>query len=111
MSQMAHVRFKRGELSDWSAFYEASARRFGFHPTFGRNKEAWIECMEELDTRSDPLVRKGAFVLIEYVGRYTDRNVDRDVEAFLIAGAARINGTRLADGELPYLICAERGAA
>ena len=110
MSQMKRIRFEAGDLKDWTSFFDASAQKFGFQAKAGRNKDAWLECMEDLDTRSEPLVRSGEFVLIDFAGRFIDRNVDRDVEVFLVSGAAHVNGARTANGERPYLICAERNA-
>ena len=37
------------ELGTWKGFHDAFAREFRFFPEYGRNLDAWIDCMSSLD--------------------------------------------------------------
>ncbi len=44
-----------GEVSTWSDFHELFATRMGFPEFYGRNMDAWIDCMTSLDAPDDGL--------------------------------------------------------
>jgi RNAse (barnase) inhibitor barstar len=43
------VRLDGRSMTDWEAFHDASKRVFGFFDGYGRNMNAWIDCMTDLD--------------------------------------------------------------
>ena len=38
-----------GAITDWSSFHAVFAKAFGFPDFYGRNMDAWIDCMSSLD--------------------------------------------------------------
>ena len=40
-------------IRDWPSFHEEFARIFGFPDFYGRNMDAWVDCMESLDKPED----------------------------------------------------------
>ncbi|MBB5353909.1 RNAse (barnase) inhibitor barstar [Haloferula luteola] len=43
-------------MSTWEDFHECFAQRFGFPDYYGRNMDAWIDCMEDYALGEDSLV-------------------------------------------------------
>src|SRR5580658_8560560 len=46
---MVVVRLDCGKISDWDSFHAVFAETFGFPAFYGRNMNAWIDCMSYLD--------------------------------------------------------------
>jgi len=46
---MAVVRIDASRIKDWETFHNIFAEKFGFPDFYGRNMEAWIDCMSYLD--------------------------------------------------------------
>jgi hypothetical protein len=40
-------------ISDWPSFHDVFATQMGFPPLYGRNLDAWIDCMTSLDAPED----------------------------------------------------------
>jgi RNAse (barnase) inhibitor barstar len=40
-------------IKDWQSFHEEFARVFGFPAFYGKNMDAWIDCMTSLDDPTD----------------------------------------------------------
>src|SRR5262245_24250664 len=36
-------------ITDWASFHDASRAAFGFPDFYGRNMDAWIDCLTDLD--------------------------------------------------------------
>jgi hypothetical protein len=45
---MARVRLNTEAISDWASFHEECARALGFPDFYGRNMNAWIDCLSYL---------------------------------------------------------------
>ena len=43
------------EITDWASFHSVCKRLFGFPDFYGRNMDAWIDCMTSLDNPRDGL--------------------------------------------------------
>lgn len=52
---MPTVRIDGRRLTDWDSFHTAFAEVFGFPDFYGRNLDAWIDCMTSLDSPEDGL--------------------------------------------------------
>jgi RNAse (barnase) inhibitor barstar len=50
---MARIRLDTAEIVDWSSFHDACHRAFGFPDFYGRNMDAWIDCMSDLTEMED----------------------------------------------------------
>lgn len=46
---MKLVRLDSSQIRDWDTFHDVFARTFGFPEFYGRNLDAWIDCMTCLD--------------------------------------------------------------
>ncbi len=46
---MAVVRLDCDRITDWESFHSLFAEVFGFPDFYGRNMNAWIDCMSYLD--------------------------------------------------------------
>jgi RNAse (barnase) inhibitor barstar len=45
---MARVRLDSAQITDFDSFHEVCRRAFGFPDFYGRNMNAWIDCMSSL---------------------------------------------------------------
>jgi RNAse (barnase) inhibitor barstar len=45
---MARVRLDTRKIVDWPTFHDACALAFGFPGFYGRNMNAWIDCLTDL---------------------------------------------------------------
>jgi catechol 2,3-dioxygenase-like lactoylglutathione lyase family enzyme len=52
-SPVVHV--DTSDIVDWDSFHNAFAHLFGFPDFYGRNMNAWIDCMTALDAREEGL--------------------------------------------------------
>ena len=52
---MPLVRIDGTRLRDWEALHNVFASEFGFPDFYGRNMDAWIDCMTSLDSPEDGL--------------------------------------------------------
>ena len=46
---MAYASLLMNQISSWDDFHEASRKAFGFPDFYGRNNNAWIDCLSYLD--------------------------------------------------------------
>lgn len=110
--EVVRVRLKGAAFRDWESFWDACSTAFRFGSYFGRNKDAWYECMSELD---QPVREDGSspfpgdtLILVDYPGRALDRTVSKEIVSFLLQGCARVNAERVEEGESAMLMCLER---
>jgi hypothetical protein len=54
---MRIVKLDTTRISDWDTFHDVSAEAFGFPAFYGRNMDAWIDCLTWLDDPSAELTR------------------------------------------------------
>lgn len=101
------VRLDTGRITDWDTFHTVFAAAFGFLDFYGRNLDAWIDCMTYLD---DP----GAGMTAGYapVGGVVTLQLE-DIDAFvrrcpeiydaIVECAAFVNWRRIEIGKTPVL--------
>ena len=53
---MEHTRIDISGVSNWEDFHECFAQKFGFPDYYGRNMDAWIDCMEDYALGDDSLM-------------------------------------------------------
>lgn len=46
---MAQVTLDTSRIRDWESFHDVSMQTFGFPDFYGRNMDAWIDCLTYLD--------------------------------------------------------------
>ncbi len=46
---MAFVQINTKQITDWASFHQICKEAFGFFDGYGRNMDAWIDCMSYLE--------------------------------------------------------------
>src|SRR5262245_20356529 len=57
---MPVVSIPADRISDWDSFHDVFAEALGFPSFYGRNMDAWIDCLTSADSVDDELVRGNA---------------------------------------------------
>lgn len=102
---MKTVCIDANEICDWESFFDIFAKGFGFPPFFGRNMDAWIDCMTNLDEDFNTVqVKPGELVCIslDHASEFKKR-CSEQYEAF-VECAAFVNWRRIDAGEPPILV-------
>lgn len=65
----ARVVLDCNNIRDWDSFHEEFARVFGFPDLYGKNMDAWIDCLASLDAPEDAMssihCKPGSVVTLE----------------------------------------------
>ena len=102
---MPLVRINTNLITDWGSFHDVFARTLGFPESYGRNMNAWIDCMTCLDDAeacmssvhgppTDPVVLQ-----IDAVN-----NLPQDIYESLVECAAFVNWRRIEQGDQAILV-------
>jgi len=100
---MTLIKLDTRRIVDWATFHSVFAEVFGFPDFYGRNMNAWIDCMTSLDEPKDGMTSVhapsgGVLVLqLEHVGDFA-RRCPEQYDA-LIECAAFVNWRRIEVGE------------
>ena len=104
---MATVQLDAGAITDWDTFHSVCAAAFGFPDFYGRNMDAFIDCLNYLD-EGDGMSRfhlkSGETLAIEITG-WTDFNERLpEIAQALIECVAFVNEGYAEDGKPPMLV-------
>ena len=97
------VRLDTTKIHDWASFHDAFAEAFGFPGFYGRNMDAWVDCMTSLDDPADAMTTvhapKGGVVVLQLDG--ADDFVERCPKQYqaIVECSAFVNWRRLERGE------------
>ncbi len=87
------------KISDWQSFHEVFAKAFGFPDFYGKNMNAWIDCMTYLD---DPAAgmstihcHHGSVLVLELLNAEKFRQRRPEQYETLADGVAFVNWRRL----------------
>ncbi len=100
---MTVVRLDTRRITDWNSFHDVFQEAFGFPSFYGRNMNAWIDCMTSLDTPEDGLTsipaKPGEVIVLqlEHVDDFCRRCPEQ--YAAIIECAAFVNWRRIDIGE------------
>lgn len=101
------VRIDARTLCDWYGFHHSFARAMGFPDFYGRNMDAWIDCMTSLDALDDGLtavhVPPGGMLTLVLENHAALRAAAPDIDQALADCTAFVNWRRLVAGEAPVL--------
>ena len=93
-------------ISDWRSFHEEFANAFGFPAFYGKNMNAWIDCMTDVD---DPVAGmstihcdRGSVLVLELLNVKTFRQRYPELYEAVIDGVAFVNWRRLEIGDQQY---------
>lgn len=104
---MAHVTLPTAEITDFDTFHTMCARTLGFPGFYGRNMNAWIDCMTYLEDQSAGMttvtVAKGEQLLIEIPDSMALKQRAPDVFEALIECTAAVNERYVQDGDPPVI--------
>ena len=94
-------------ITDWNSFHDVFARALGFPDYYGRNLDAWIDCMSSLNdpenTDNSVRAKPGEIVVLhfEHMAEFKNR-CQKQYEA-IIECAAFVNFRAIVDGYEPVL--------
>ncbi len=100
---MTIVRIDGGLIKDWDSFHDLFAAALGFPDYYGRNMDAWVDCMTYIDDSSAGMTRvhvgKGSVltVQIDNIDSFSYRCPEQ--YAALVESAAFVNWRRLEAGQ------------
>jgi hypothetical protein len=104
---MTVVKLDTRRITDWDTFHGVFAEALGFPAFYGRNMNAWIDCMTSLDEPADGLTTvhapKGGVLALQL--NFVDDFARRLPEhyAAVVECAAFVNWRRIENGEAPVL--------
>lgn len=97
------VRINSDEITDWPSFHALFQRAFGFPGFYGKNINAWIDCMGDLDHLREGMtslcVNKGQLVVLEVHRAASFAARCPDQYRTLIEACAFVNTNRQMCGE------------
>ena len=101
------VKIDTGKIHDWDSFHNVFKESMGFPDFYGRNMDAWIDCMTFLDVPEDGMTsvhvpRDGILVLSLSDASGLASRCPEIYEAILECSAF-VNHRRLEAGEAPVL--------
>ena len=105
---MKRIQIDATRINDWNTFHDLFAETFGFPDFYGRNMNAWIDCMSSLDAPEDGMTSvhcdKGDFVVLELSNAKDFKKRCPEQYEALIECAAFVNYRNLEVGENPLLM-------
>jgi hypothetical protein len=101
------VRIDGDRILDWPSFHAVFAEAFGFPSFYGRNMDAWVDCMTCLDEPESGMTTvqvRGGTVLSLIIENAPDlkKRCPNQFEA-LVECAAFVNWRRIENGDQPVL--------
>jgi hypothetical protein len=103
------VEIPASEITDWESFHDVFARTLGFPDYYGRNMNAWIDCLtyadEDTGDIDSGLVAGPGDVLtlqVNDVKSFASRC--REQYDALVEGAAFVNWRRIEQGARPVIV-------
>ena len=102
------VKLDTRRITDWATFHIVFAELFGFPNFYGRNMNAWIDCLTSLDAPDDGMTSihappGGVLVLqLDHVDDFSARCPE--MFAAIIEDAAFVNWRRTETGQEPVLV-------
>src|SRR5262245_50244144 len=102
---MPIVRVDGAQLRDWDSFHDVFASAFGFPEFYGRNMNAWIDCMTSLDAPEHGMTSVHGSPSDPIVLQLDNANaVPKEIFDALVNCAAFVNWRRLEIGSPPILM-------
>ena len=102
-NKMKRIKIDTNEITDWDSFHNVFSKAFGFPDFYGRNMDAWIDCMTSLDSPEDGMttvhVETGKTIVLELenISSLAERN--KEIYEAIIECSAFVNYRKLEVGE------------
>lgn len=94
-------------ITDWPSFHDVFQRVLGFPDFYGRNMDAWIDCMTSVDAADDGLtkvtVKPGGLLVLRIDDTFNFRRRCPEQFDALIECCAFVNFCRTDGGDAPVL--------
>ena len=104
---VSHAKIECEHIHDWNTFHDEFERVFGFPEFYGRNMNAWIDCMSSLATPDDGLTaihcEKGKMITIELNNVKTLKQNIPNIYNAVVESTAFVNWRLIEIGEQPVL--------
>ena len=100
------IRIDGAAVADWKAFHEISAVTFGFPDFYGKNLDAWIDCMSDLRTDSQMtkfLLGRGQMMQINLANAVSFRTNAREVFDAFVDCTAFVNQRYIESDKFPAI--------
>lgn len=105
---MVRVKIDGSHILDWETFHSVSSKAFGFPEFYGRNMNAWIDCLTYLDEPTEGMtsiqIEKGSFCVIELINAKDLKSTCPEIFNALIESTAFINYRNIEMGGNPQLM-------
>ena len=100
---MNRVKINTNEITDWESFHDCFSKAFGFPDFYGRNMDAWIDCMTSLDCPDDGMTnvhtKSGKTIILELQNINSLVKNNEEIYKAIIECAAFVNFRKLEVGE------------
>ena len=100
---MIRIKIDAGEIKDWETFHDCFSKAFGFPEFYGRNMNAWIDCMSYLNCPEDGMttvhVEPGKTLILELEKMNSLEQANREIYDAILESAAFVNYRNLDVGE------------
>ena len=107
MLKMNVVQIDTRRITDWNGFHDVFDEAFGFPEFYGRNLNAWIDCMTSLDAPEDGMTRvhtqPGGMITIQLESVDSFISGYPEIYAGLIESLAFVNWRRIERGSTAIL--------
>jgi hypothetical protein len=103
---VAQVQLHGAAVRDWDAFHDQSAAAFGFPAFYGRNMNAWIDCLtyvREGDGMSRFALGPSESLIVELLDSKAFRKQAPEIFDAFVECVAFVNHRHAVAGEIPAL--------
>ena len=102
---VSKVQIECNNIKGWGSFHDEFDRVFGFPEFYGRNMNAWIDCLTYLDDPESGMTRihceAGQILTVELVNSNSLKNKWPELFDAIIECSAFVNERRVEAGESP----------
>jgi RNAse (barnase) inhibitor barstar len=106
---MAHtlVNIDCRQIRDWDSFHSIFAHAFGFPAFYGRNMNAWIDCMTSIDSPEDSMSKihapKDGFLVLQLKHAGHLKSQAPEIYEAILESSAFVNWRRIESGDSPII--------
>jgi RNAse (barnase) inhibitor barstar len=104
---MKTVTIDAAKITDWETFHSVFAKALGFFDGYGKNMDAWIDCMGYLDDPSPSLttvkINFGEVLNLEILHTRDFQRRNPEIFSKLVDCTVSVNWRRVNDGKPPLL--------
>ena len=94
------------EISDWDTFHDVFATALGFPEFYGRNVNAWIDCLtyvDEDDGMTSFVVQPGDVLTLQFAGAGDFEERCPEQYSAIVECSAFVNWRRIESGQRPVV--------